>query len=235
MFRQFIFLTVVLFLASCTPKTTSTAVTTPAATTNITTTTTAMDTLSYSVGVLVAQNLKQQGLDKVNPDDLAAAITDVIKGNDLKIDLQTANGNVQTYMQDAQARAQAANTEMGKKFLEENKMKEGVKVTASGLQYMVIQEGTGKMPKASDEVTVHYEGTLINGEVFDSSYKRGQPTSFPLNGVIKGWTEGLQLMKEGAKYRFFIPSELAYGARGAGGQIGPNSTLVFDVELLSIK
>lgn len=234
MIKQFIFLTVVLFLASCTPKTTSTAVTTPAITTN-NNTTTAMDTLSYSVGVLVAQNLKQQGLDKVNSDDLAAAIKDVIEGNDLKVDVQTANVNVQSYMQEAKMRAQAANTELGKKFLEENKMKEGVQVTASGLQYMVLQEGDGKMPKASDEVTVHYEGTLINGEVFDSSYKRGQPTSFPLNGVIKGWTEGLQLMKEGSKFRFFIPSELAYGTRGAGGQIGPNSTLIFDVELLSIK
>ena len=233
--------TIVILLGACTPKTTAQVTDAAKSTENtenmsaLKDNATSIDTLSYSVGVLVAQNLKQQGLDKVNPADLAKAIEDVVEGNDLKVALQDANRNVQTYMQQAQQRAQAANAEKGKKFLEDNKSKEGVKVTDSGLQYKVLTEGTGKMPKASDEVTVHYEGTLIDGTVFDSSYKRGQPTSFPLNGVIKGWTEGLQLMKEGAKYRFYIPSELAYGARGAGAQIGPNSTLIFDVELLEIK
>lgn len=230
--------TIVLLLASCgTSKTTEQAAksTSDTASSVANTNETTMDTLSYSVGVLVAQNLKQQGLDKVNPTDLAQAIEDVVAGKDLKVSVQDANRQVQVYMQEAQQRAQAANAEKGKQFLAANKQKDGVKVTDSGLQYTVLQEGTGQMPKASDEVTVHYEGTLIDGTVFDSSYKRGQPTSFPLNGVIKGWTEGLQLMKEGAKYRFFIPSELAYGARGAGAQIGPNSTLIFDVELIEIK
>ncbi len=123
----------------------------------------------------------------------------------------------------------------GEKFLEDNAKKEGVIVTASGLQYKVITPGTGKSPKATDTVEVHYEGTLIDGTVFDSSYRRKQSIEFPLNGVIAGWTEGVQLMQEGAKYRFFIPSRLAYGARGAGGVIGPNQALIFDVELIKVR
>lgn len=123
----------------------------------------------------------------------------------------------------------------GEKFLEDNAKKEGVKVTPSGLQYLVITEGTGKSPKATDTVEVHYEGTLINGTVFDSSYRRKESIEFPLNRVIAGWTEGVQLMKEGAKYRFFIPSKLAYGSRGAGRDIGPNEALIFDVELIKVK
>lgn len=125
--------------------------------------------------------------------------------------------------------------EKGQQFLQENAKKEGVKTTASGLQYEVLTPGTGKSPKATDTVLVHYKGTLINGTEFDSSYKRGEPIEFPLNQVIKGWTEGVQLMKEGAKYRFFIPSNLAYGPRGAGGAIGPDETLIFDVELLKVR
>lgn len=129
-----------------------------------------------------------------------------------------------------------SNAEKGAKFLAENAGKKGVKTTASGLQYLVLTEGTGRSPKATDTVSVHYRGTLINGTEFDSSYKHGQPISFPLNGVIPGWTEGVQLMKEGAKYRFFIPSKLAYGARGTpGGPIGPDETLIFDVELLKVQ
>jgi FKBP-type peptidyl-prolyl cis-trans isomerase FkpA len=123
----------------------------------------------------------------------------------------------------------------GEKFLEDNAKKEGVVVTASGLQYTVITEGTGKSPKASDTVEVHYEGTLINGNVFDSSYRRKESIEFPLNQVIAGWTEGVQLMKEGAKFRFFIPSKLAYGSRGAGRDIGPNEALIFDVELIKVR
>jgi FKBP-type peptidyl-prolyl cis-trans isomerase FklB len=123
----------------------------------------------------------------------------------------------------------------GEKFLADNKKKEGIKTTASGLQYKVIKDGTGKTPKATDTVSTHYRGTLISGKEFDSSYKRGEPAEFPVNGVIKGWTEALQLMKEGAKWQLFIPSELAYGERGAGQDIGPNSTLIFDIELLSVK
>ena len=120
------------------------------------------------------------------------------------------------------------------KFLEENAKKEGVVTTASGLQYIVMTKGDGAMPKETDNVTVHYHGTLLDGTVFDSSVERGQPATFPLNGVIKGWTEGVQLMNVGSKFRFFIPSDLAYGERGAGGAIGPNATLIFEVELISI-
>ncbi len=123
----------------------------------------------------------------------------------------------------------------GEKFLEDNAKKEGVVVTSSGLQYKVITPGTGKSPKATDTVEVHYEGTLIDGTVFDSSYRRKETIEFPLNGVIAGWTEGVQLMQEGAKYRFFIPSKLAYGSRGAGGVIGPNQALIFDVELIKVR
>jgi len=125
--------------------------------------------------------------------------------------------------------------EKGEAFLKQNATKEGVKTTASGLQYKVLTEGTGKSPKATDTVTVNYRGTLIDGTEFDSSYKRGEPISFPLNGVIPGWTEGVQLMKEGSKYQFTIPSKLAYGSRGAGGVIGPDETLIFEVELLKVK
>jgi len=127
------------------------------------------------------------------------------------------------------------NQKEGAAFLAANAKKAGVKSTPSGLQYLVIKEGAGKKPTAADAVTVHYRGTLINGSEFDSSYKRNQPATFPLNQVIKGWTEGVQLMKEGGKYRFFIPSELAYGSRGAGGLIGPNATLIFEVELISVQ
>lgn len=125
--------------------------------------------------------------------------------------------------------------EKGQTFLKENATKEGVKTTPSGLQYLVLTEGNGKQPKATDTVTVHYRGTLLDGTEFDSSFKRGQPASFPLNAVIPGWTEGVQLMKEGATYRFFIPSKLAYGPRGAGGIIGPDETLIFDVQLIKVK
>jgi len=125
--------------------------------------------------------------------------------------------------------------EKGQQFLQENAKKEGVKTTPSGLEYLVLKEGTGRQPKATDVVEVNYRGTLIDGKEFDSSYKRGEPISFPLNRVIPGWTEGVQLMKEGAKYRFFIPSKLAYGSNGAGGVIGPDETLIFDVELLKVN
>jgi FKBP-type peptidyl-prolyl cis-trans isomerase FkpA len=125
--------------------------------------------------------------------------------------------------------------EKGERFLKENASKEGIKTTASGLQYKVLQEGTGRSPRATDTVSVNYRGTLINGTEFDSSYKRNKPSEFPLNGVIKGWTEGIQLMKEGAKYQFFIPSPLAYGPKRVGAKIGPDETLIFEVELLKVK
>jgi FKBP-type peptidyl-prolyl cis-trans isomerase FkpA len=135
----------------------------------------------------------------------------------------------------ANATTPAENQAAGEKFLTDNAKSAGVVTTSSGLQYLVFNEGTGAMPKASDKVTVHYKGTTIDGKEFDSSYSHGAPVSFPLNGVIAGWTEGLQLMKEGAKYRFFIPSKLAYGERGAGSRIGPNTALIFDVELIKVN
>jgi FKBP-type peptidyl-prolyl cis-trans isomerase FklB len=194
-----------------------------------------MDSVSYSVGVLLAQSLKQQGLDKVDPKVLSQGISDVLTGADLQIDVNEAN---QIFQQYAQKRAEESSKEAvaaGQAFLKENGQRPEVTTTASGLQYLVINEGEGASPKATDKVTVHYRGTLLNGKEFDSSYRRGQPASFPVNGVIPGWVEALQLMKVGSKWRLFIPSELAYGARGAGQDIGPNETLVFEVELLEIN
>ena len=196
--------------------------------------TNSMDSLSYSVGVLVAQNLKQQGLDKVNSEVLAKAISDVLANNKLDIELPEANATVQEYMQNKQQMAGKDNMEEGEAFLAENGARAEVTTTASGLQYEVLTEGEGKSPKATDKVTVHYVGKLLNGTTFDSSVDRGQPATFGLNQVIAGWTEGVQLMKEGSKYRFFIPSNLAYGERGAGNDIGPGATLIFEVELLEI-
>ncbi|MGK0366783.1 MAG: FKBP-type peptidyl-prolyl cis-trans isomerase FklB [Saprospiraceae bacterium] len=227
--KSFFFtLTLMSLLAACTPKGANSQ-------TSGSDNGAAMDSLSYSVGVLVAQNLKAQGLDEINPTDLANAIEDVIEGKDLKIDAQTANANLQTHMQGKAERAGSENKSKGEDFLAENGKRAEVKTLESGLQYEVLTEGTGKKPAATDKVTVHYHGTLINGTVFDSSVDRGEPASFPVNGVIPGWVEALQLMPTGSKWKLFIPSDLAYGARGAGGDIGPNSTLVFDVELISIN
>ena len=158
-----------------------------------------------------------------------------LKVNELAISEEEANVILQEYFQNLANKALEANSEAGKAFLAENAKREEVTTTASGLQYEVLLEGEGDSPKATDEVTVHYHGTLIDGSVFDSSVERGQPATFPVNGVIPGWIEALQLMKPGAKYKLFIPSDLAYGERGAGQMIGPNSTLIFEVELISIK
>jgi len=194
-----------------------------------------MDSVSYSLGILLAQNLKQQGLDSVDINTLSQGINDVMSGNDLKVDLQEANRIVQEYMQAAQAKQFEGVIAEGKAFLEANAQKEGVQSTASGLQYRVVQEGTGATPADTSSVTVHYTGKLVDGTVFDSSLKRGEPTTFGVNQVIAGWTEGLQLMKEGAKYEFYIPYNLAYGERGAGGAIPPYATLIFEVELISVN
>jgi FKBP-type peptidyl-prolyl cis-trans isomerase FklB len=199
------------------------------------------DKVSYAIGLNIGKSMKQEGLD-INPDAIAAAMKDVFAG----AKAQLTDEEVQQVMQDFQKKMMAKqmaareeglgkNKAEGEKFLADNKKKEGIKTTASGLQYKVITAGTGKTPKATDTVKTHYRGTLINGTEFDSSYKRGEPAEFPVNGVIKGWTEALQLMKEGAKWQLFIPSELAYGERGAGRDIGPNSTLIFDIELISVK
>jgi len=200
-----------------------------------------MDKVSYALGIGIGRQLSQMGAADLNIDDFAQAIKDVIAG-DLKLGDAEAQQIVQECFANQEEKQKAEAAEKGKaakqdgeKFLAENGKKEGVITTASGLQYQVLREGNGQSPKATDTVECHYEGTLIDGTKFDSSYDRGQTATFPLNQVIAGWTEGLQLMKEGGKYRFFIPYELGYGERGAGASIPPFSTLVFDVELVSVK
>jgi len=193
-----------------------------------------MDKLSYAVGVLIAQNLKQQGLDAVESADLAAGVKDVVEGKDLQMSVQEANSILETHMKMKATAMHGDNIAIGQKFLEENGKRSEVTTTASGLQYEVISAGDGATPSSTDKVTTHYEGTLIDGTVFDSSYKRGEPASFPVNGVIMGWQEALQLMKVGDKWKLFIPYNLGYGEQGAGGAIKPFSTLIFDIELLSI-
>lgn len=201
-----------------------------------------MDKLSYALGIGIGSQLAGMGAKELNIDDFAQAIKDVISGSELKVDNAEAQTLVQNFFQEQEAKQQAAAAEAGKAakdageaFLAENGKKEGVVTLPSGLQYQVLKEGNGKKPSATDQVVCHYEGTLIDGTVFDSSYQRNQPATFGLNQVIAGWTEGVQLMQEGAKYRFFIPYNLAYGERGAGAQIPPFAALVFDVELIEVK
>jgi FKBP-type peptidyl-prolyl cis-trans isomerase FklB len=194
-----------------------------------------IDSVSYSLGVNIANNIKSQGFDDINPAAMAKAIEDVYtEGAEPMITAEEAGNFLNNYFQTLQAKKQEAATKEGAEFLSQNAARPEVTTTESGLQYEVLTQGEGPKPAATDEVTVHYHGTLPNGEVFDSSVDRGQPATFGLNQVIKGWTEGVQLMNVGSKYRFVIPSDLAYGPRGAGGKIGPNATLVFEVELLSI-
>jgi FKBP-type peptidyl-prolyl cis-trans isomerase FklB len=195
---------------------------------------TEMEKVSYSLGVNVAKSVKSQGLESIDSDAIAKAFKDVFEGNTLEISEEEANIVLQDYFGKLANEKQKANVEAGQKFLDENAKRDGVVTTATGLQYEVLKEGSGDSPKETDNVTVHYHGTLIDGTVFDSSVDRGQPATFPVNGVIPGWVEALQLMNPGAKYKLFIPSNLAYGERGAGGAIGPNATLVFEVELISI-
>jgi len=201
-----------------------------------------MDKVSYALGIGIGRQLAQMGASKLNIDDFAQAIKDIIANGDLKVSDQEAQELVQNFFAEQEAKQHAESETLGKvakdegeNFLAENGKKEGVITTASGLQYQILREGNGNTPKATDQVECHYEGTLINGTKFDSSYDRGQTATFPLNGVIAGWTEGLQLMKEGAKYRFFIPYALGYGERGAGASIPPYAALVFDVELVAVK
>ena len=201
-----------------------------------------MDQLSYALGLGIGHQLLQMNAEGLNIDDFAQAIKDVMTGGELKMKDAEAQQIVQQFFAEQEAIQQAANAEKGKaaktegeQFLAENAKKEGVKTTASGLQYQVLRDGNGKQPRATDQVECHYEGTLIDGTKFDSSYDRGQTATFPLNQVIAGWTEGLQLMHEGAKYRFFIPYQLAYGERGAGASIPPYAALIFDVELVAVK
>lgn len=201
-----------------------------------------MDKLSYALGIGIGSQLAGMGAKELNIDDFAQAIKDVISGSELKVDNAEAQTLVQNFFQEQEVKQQAAAAEAGKAakaageaFLAENGKKEGVVTLPSGLQYQVLKEGNGKKPSATDQVVCHYEGTLIDGTIFDSSYKRNEPATFGLNQVIPGWTEGVQLMQEGAKYRFFIPYKLAYGERGAGAQIPPFAALVFDVELIEVK
>ena len=194
------------------------------------------DKVSYSIGMQIGFNLGRQKVD-INPEILAAGIKDALAGKPQLTTEQVKDimAQFEKDMEQKQKEVGEKNKTEGAKFLEDNKKKPGVKATASGLQYKVEKEGTGPTPKATDMVTVNYRGTLIDGTEFDSSYKRGQPATFPVNGVIKGWTEALQLMKQGAKYQLYISSSLAYGERAMGPDIGPNSTLIFEVELQDVK
>jgi FKBP-type peptidyl-prolyl cis-trans isomerase FklB len=186
------------------------------------------------LGVLFAQNFKTVDSLNIDAATMSKGFADAIKGKEA-IDPATANQIFSTHMSAINSKKFAVNIGAGKAFLDENGKRAGVTTTASGLQYEIITAGTGPKPIATDKVTVHYEGKLLNGKVFDSSIKRGQPIDFPVNGVIQGWQEALQLMPVGSKWKVFIPSGLAYGERGAGGDIGPHETLIFDVELIKIN
>lgn len=202
------------------------------------------DQISYIIGRDLARNFAQQGLS-LDVDVLAASMKEGLNGEPSRLtqeQMQAAMQQLQEQLGGAEddddnqtSNSMANNKEEGQAFLSENQNRAGVTTLPSGLQYEVINEGTGKKPTLNSSVTTHYHGTLINGNVFDSSYQRGQPATFPVNGVIAGWTEALQLMSEGSKWRLYIPSELAYGRRGAGRDIGPDTTLIFDVELLKVN
>ena len=194
-----------------------------------------MDKFSYAIGLGIGQNLLSMGAKDISVDDFAQAIRDVLEGNPTAISHVEARNIVNHYFEEMEARVNAENIEKGNRFLEENKQRPGVVTLPSGLQYEVIKEGNvGRYAKVTDQVQCHYEGTLIDGTLFDSSIKRGQPATFGVNQVIPGWVEALQLMPEGAKWKLYIPSDLGYGAQGAGEMIPPHSTLIFEVELLKI-
>ena len=193
-----------------------------------------MDKLSYALGMSMASNLMNSGLRQIDVDSFVKAFTQIMDNKTTSMSPQEANQILQDYFTKQQDEMLNKNLEAGKAFLEENKKKEGVIALPSGLQYEILNEGDGDIPKATDKVKCHYHGTLLDGTVFDSSVQRGQPAVFGVNQVIKGWVEALQLMSVGSKWRLFIPSNLAYGEQGAGGSIEPNSTLIFDVELLGI-
>jgi FKBP-type peptidyl-prolyl cis-trans isomerase FklB len=193
-----------------------------------------MDKISYALGLGIGQQIKSMNIENFSIEDFAKSISDVMEDKETAFTSREAQVMLQEFFQKKQKEEAEKFIAEGKAYLDENAKKEGVTVTKSGLQYEVLQEGTGKSPKATDTVRCHYEGRLLDGSVFDSSYKRGEPADFGLNQVIPGWTEGVQLMKEGAKYRFTIPYLLVYGEQGAGASIPPFSTLVFDVELIKV-
>lgn len=193
-----------------------------------------MDNISYALGISLGTNLKSNGFENLNYVNLTAGIEDVMDGKPLQMSIQEAQNIISTYFQQIQEKAHASTIAEGKNFLAENAQRPDVVTTESGLQYEVLVGGKGQVPAATDRVQVHYHGTLINGEVFDSSVKRGEPATFGVTQVISGWVEALQLMPVGSKWKLFIPSELAYGAQGAGQSIGPHTALIFEVELLAI-
>ena len=223
--KNIIFLSsLILFIACKTEKTNKTA--------NLIT---ELDSVSYSLGVNIGENIKTQ-FEDINLDNFEAGIKDVLeKDLEAKISDNQAQAIIQSYFSKKQQKQSESVIEEGINFLRENGKREGVTTLASGLQYEVINDGTGPKPTIEDNVTTHYHGTLIDGTVFDSSVDRGEPASFPVGGVIKGWTEALQLMSVGSKWKLYVPYDLAYGERGAGPQIGPYSTLIFEVELISIN
>lgn len=194
-----------------------------------------MDKLSYAWGLAMGSQLKGMGMTELDIPSFKDALKTVYEGGTPDLSPEEAQKLINEYLEGLQKKAEQAARAEGEAFLTENGKKENVKTTASGLQYIVEKEGTGAQPTAEDEVTVHYTGKLLSGQVFDSSVNRGEPATFPLNRVIPGWTEGVQLMKEGAKYTFFIPSDLAYGPQGVPGAIPPHSTLIFDVELIKVN
>jgi len=193
-----------------------------------------LENFSYALGMSIAGNLIQSGVNTVNPEIFLTGFKDVFKGETPLIHPEEANTILEEFISKINQNKGSNNREEGLKFLSENRKKQGITELPSGLQYQVLNEGDGEIPKATDKVKCHYHGTLIDGTVFDSSVQRGEPAVFPVNGVIQGWVEALQLMSTGSKWRLFIPSDLAYGSHGAGGAIGPHSTLIFDVELLKI-
>lgn len=194
-----------------------------------------MDKVSYALGLSIGNNFKSSGIDSVVMDDFMQGLSDVLEEKAPQLSYDEAKREIEAYFMDLQQKAVKLNKEAGEEFLKINAHKEGVTTLPSGLQYEVIKMGEGPKPTLSDTVTCHYHGTLINGIVFDSSMDRGEPASFPLRGVIAGWTEILQLMSVGSKWKVTIPSDLAYGDRGAGEHIKPGSTLIFIIELLSIN
>ncbi len=194
-----------------------------------------MEKVSYALGMSLANNLKSSGIESLDYVQLAKGLETAFEGQETEMTPAEANDILQKYFGELQQKQHAATIQAGQDFLAENAKKDGIVTLESGLQYEIIKEGNGNKPAATDQVECHYHGTLIDGTVFDSSVQRGTPATFPVNGVIQGWVEALQLMPVGSKWRLFIPSDLAYGERGAGQHIGPHTTLVFEVELLGIK
>lgn len=194
-----------------------------------------MDKLSYALGLSMGQNFLRSGIKEINVEDFARAVGAVYAGEKTEMSYDEAKEEVNRFFTELEEQNRKANAELGKTFLADNAKKDGVVVTASGLQYKVIKEGNGVKPTAYDQVTVHYTGRLIDGTVFDSSVERGMPATFGVTQVIPGWVEALQMMREGDEWQLYIPSELAYGPNGAGGVIGPDATLIFDVQLIKVN